>query len=67
VRGSLIYDHPGDFADTIAAVADGALSPARILQPGAGPDDAAGTFARASSASGKSWLDLTEWREARHG
>ncbi|HEX2132472.1 MAG TPA: alcohol dehydrogenase catalytic domain-containing protein [Actinophytocola sp.] len=67
VLGSLIYDHPRDFGDTIAAIAGGALSPVRILQPGAGPDDAAAAFARASSVSGKSWLDLAEWREDRHG
>lgn len=67
VRGSLIYDHPGDFGDTLTAIADGALSPARVLQPGAGPAEAADVFARASSVSGKSWLDFAEWREVRYG
>jgi 2-desacetyl-2-hydroxyethyl bacteriochlorophyllide A dehydrogenase len=67
IRGSLIYDHPHDFGDTVAAVAGGRLSPAQVLRPGAVPAEAADAFAQARSAPGKSWLDLSSWQEDRHG
>ncbi|MEU3269348.1 alcohol dehydrogenase catalytic domain-containing protein [Saccharomonospora sp. NPDC006951] len=67
IRGSLIYDHPADFGDTVAAVGEGALEPARVLQRGVLPDDAADAFAQARSVPGKSWIDLTGWQEDRHG
>ncbi|MCR3722045.1 MULTISPECIES: zinc-dependent alcohol dehydrogenase [Prauserella salsuginis group] len=67
IRGSLIYDHPGDFADTVAAVADGVIVPGEVLQRAAGPEQAAEAFAQARSAPGKSWIDLTGWQEDRHG
>ncbi|GAA1211744.1 zinc-dependent alcohol dehydrogenase [Prauserella alba] len=66
IRGSLIYDHPGDFADTIAAVADGTVVPGEVLQYAARPEQAAQAFAQARSAPGKSWIDLTGWQEDRH-
>lgn len=66
IRGSLIYDHPGDFADTIAAVADGIVAPGEVLQRAARPEQAAEAFAQARSAPGKSWIDLSGWQEDRH-
>ncbi|WP_019816020.1 zinc-dependent alcohol dehydrogenase, partial [Saccharomonospora saliphila] len=47
IRGSLIYDHPHDFRDTVDAVVRGALDPARVLRYRAGPDAAADAFAGA--------------------
>ncbi|ASR36707.1 L-iditol 2-dehydrogenase [Prauserella marina] len=67
IRGSLIYDHPADFGDTVAAVTAGTLEPARVLRQGMPPGGAADAFAQARSARGKSWIDLSGWREARHG
>lgn len=66
LRGSLIYDHPADFAGTIASVADGALSPSRVLQRAFGPEEVADAFAGARSAPGKSWIDLNPWQEGQH-
>ncbi|MBB4931588.1 alcohol dehydrogenase/L-iditol 2-dehydrogenase [Lipingzhangella halophila] len=63
VRGVLIYDHPDDFRDTVAAVASGALLPARTLQAGFAPREAATAFARARTAPGKSWINMAVWQE----
>lgn len=67
VRGSLIYDHPGDFADTVATISDDVISPARVLWDGSDPAQAADAFARARSAPGKSWINLARWQEAQDG
>jgi alcohol dehydrogenase/L-iditol 2-dehydrogenase len=61
VRGSLIYDHPADFPDTVDAIAQGRLDPARVTQPGYPPDRAAAAFAESLQLPGKAWLDLTPW------
>lgn len=61
VQGSLIYDHPGDFPDTIAAIDRGEIDPGRVAQPGITPDQAPHAFARARQIAGKAWLDLTRW------
>ncbi|MGW0828530.1 zinc-dependent alcohol dehydrogenase [Streptomyces sp. NPDC002845] len=62
VRGSLIYDHPRDFAETVAAVADGSLAPTQVLHAEASPADAADAFAQARTAPGKSWVNLATWQ-----
>jgi alcohol dehydrogenase/L-iditol 2-dehydrogenase len=61
LRGSLIYDHPADFPDTIAALARRKLDPARVVQPGFPPERAAEAFAGAFQVPGKAWLDLSAW------
>jgi alcohol dehydrogenase/L-iditol 2-dehydrogenase len=61
LRGSLIYDHPADFPDTIAALASRESDPARVVQPGFPPERAAEAFAGALEAPGKTWLDLSPW------
>lgn len=61
LRGSLIYDHPADFPDTISALARGELDPARVVQPGFPPERAHEAFAGADQVPGKPWLDLTPW------
>lgn len=61
LRGSLIYDHPADFADTIAALDRRELDPARVVHPGFAPERAAEAFAGAFSVPGKPWLDLSPW------
>lgn len=64
VRGSLIYDHPGDFADTLAAVAAGELAPEQVVRASFPPERAADAFAQARTVPGKSWIDLAVWQEA---
>lgn len=58
--GSIIYDHPQDFADTAAAIAGG-LHPEHAVQEGFRPEQAAEAFASARGVPGKSWIDLTGW------
>ena len=58
--GSIIYDHPHDFAETRDAVAAG-LRPQSAVHAGIAPADAAQAFAEARSVPGKSWIDLTRW------
>ncbi|WP_199434625.1 zinc-dependent alcohol dehydrogenase [Qaidamihabitans albus] len=65
LRGSLIYDHPGDFAGTVEAVEAGEIQPARTLRPATPPEQAGEAFARARSVPGKSWIDLARWWEDR--
>ena len=45
VRGALIYDHPGDFAATIALVAAGRLAPGRNTLPPRPLEELGATFA----------------------
>jgi threonine dehydrogenase-like Zn-dependent dehydrogenase len=61
LRGSLIYDHPVDFPDTIAALIRGELDPAPVTQPGFPPARAGPAFAGAGNVPGKPWLDLSSW------
>jgi alcohol dehydrogenase/L-iditol 2-dehydrogenase len=62
LRGSLIYDHPADFPDTIDAIAAGRLDPARVTQPGYPPGRAASAFTESADLPGKAWLDLSAWQ-----
>ncbi|WP_158848706.1 zinc-dependent alcohol dehydrogenase [Saccharothrix deserti] len=57
--GSLIYDHPADFAGTVAALEDGAVAPHRVLRPGFPLAAAPDAFAAVRSTAGKCWIDLT--------
>ncbi|TDE17816.1 alcohol dehydrogenase catalytic domain-containing protein [Actinomadura sp. 6K520] len=61
VRGSLIYDHPDDFAATVAAASGAASRLAGLLRPGVPPDQAERAFAEARTAPGKTWIDLSGW------
>ena len=61
ILGSIIYDHPRDFADTREAVDTGAIHPEQAVHAGVKPDDAATAFSEARSVPGKSWIDLTSW------
>jgi threonine dehydrogenase-like Zn-dependent dehydrogenase len=59
IRGSLIYDHPQDFAAALAAVTDRGLAPESTVQAGFPADDAAAAFAGAREVPGKSWGPVT--------
>ncbi|TDC78599.1 alcohol dehydrogenase catalytic domain-containing protein [Actinomadura sp. 7K507] len=63
VRGTLIYDHPDDFAATVAAASGVAGRLAGLLRPGVPPREAERAFAEARTAPGKSWIDLSGWGE----
>ncbi|WP_063040574.1 hypothetical protein [Nocardia pseudovaccinii] len=56
--GSLIYDHPSDFADTTALLDSGAIAPSRALQAEFALDDADRAFAAVRSTPGKCWIRL---------
>jgi alcohol dehydrogenase/L-iditol 2-dehydrogenase len=56
LRGSLTYDHPGDFAATVARVRDGAIAPGSVLTDEYPLDEAARAFESGGTAPGKTWI-----------
>jgi alcohol dehydrogenase/L-iditol 2-dehydrogenase len=60
VRGCLIYDHPGDFARTIAALAEPEYRPGRVVRARHPVADAPKAFAEAGEAAGKTWITFEE-------
>jgi alcohol dehydrogenase/L-iditol 2-dehydrogenase len=56
VRGSLTYDHPGDFQATVARVRDGAIAPGRVITDEYPLDDAQRAFESSGSVRGKTWI-----------
>ena len=53
LRGSLIYDHPDDFAATLASAVP---APERILRAGYPLDEAPEAFRAARQVPGKTWI-----------
>lgn len=58
LTGSLIYDHPVDFADTIAALEKGDLEPHRVLQARFPLDEADQAFTAVAATPGKCWISF---------
>jgi alcohol dehydrogenase/L-iditol 2-dehydrogenase len=58
VRGSLIYDHPGDFAATLGSPAT-ALRPARVLRACYPLAEAGAAFQAAREVAGKTWIRVS--------
>ena len=56
LRGSLTYDHPIDFEQVTGLVADGRLSPGRIVTDEYSLEDAQHAFEKSGSARGKTWI-----------
>jgi alcohol dehydrogenase/L-iditol 2-dehydrogenase len=56
LRGSLTYDHPADFRETIALVQDDALDLGRIVAHEYPLEDAQEAFDRSPSDPGKTWI-----------
>jgi 2-desacetyl-2-hydroxyethyl bacteriochlorophyllide A dehydrogenase len=56
IEGSLTYDHPGDFATTVAAERD--LRPGRVLRARYALKDAATAFGSARGVPGKTWIEV---------
>jgi alcohol dehydrogenase/L-iditol 2-dehydrogenase len=58
IRGSLTYDHPRDFAATVARVREGSIAPGRVLTDEVPFDEAPRAFESSGSARGKTWIRL---------
>lgn len=58
VLGSLTYDHPADFASTVALVGEGRLAPGRVVTDEYELDDAQSAFDRSATAAGKTWIRI---------
>lgn len=58
LRGSLTYDHPADFRDTVALVAGGGVRPGQIVTEEYPLDEVQSAFDRSPAASGKTWIRL---------
>jgi alcohol dehydrogenase/L-iditol 2-dehydrogenase len=56
VMGSIIYDHPGDFSDTLAFIAGNSLAPSSVIRRTFSFDDSQAALSSAVSVSGKSWI-----------
>jgi L-gulonate 5-dehydrogenase len=56
VMGSIIYDHPADFRETIAFIAGNSLSPSSIVQRTFGFAESQAALSSAVSVPGKSWI-----------
>ena len=59
IQGSLTYDHPQDFAGTVARLDDGSVRPGRVVTDEFSLDDAQRAFERAPSAPGKTWIRVS--------
>ena len=60
LRGSLTYDHPGDFEAAIAVVRDGSFAPGRIVSDAYALEDAQLAFERSGTTAGKTWIRVGE-------
>lgn len=60
LRGSLTYDHPGDFEEVTAQIAEGRFSPGRIVTDEYPLEDAQLAFGRSGSARGKTWIRVAQ-------
>ena len=56
IRGSLTYDHPGDFQSTVARVRAGLVSPGRVITDEYPLAEAQRAFETSGSAGGKTWI-----------
>jgi alcohol dehydrogenase/L-iditol 2-dehydrogenase len=59
VRGSLTYDHPNDFASSVAAISERRLVPGRIVRHAYALEEAQAAFEQGASAVGKSWIRIS--------
>jgi alcohol dehydrogenase/L-iditol 2-dehydrogenase len=63
LRGSLTYDHPRDFAESVEAIGAGRLRPGRIVSESFALAEAQAAFAGAPQAAGKTWIRVAEPEE----
>lgn len=62
LRGSLTYDHPRDFAASVALLDQGAVAPGRIVTDEYLLDGAQAAFEGFSTARGKTWIRVAPQR-----
>ena len=60
VRGSIIYDHPGDFAATLTT---DVASPGRILRACYPLEESVQAFRAARQVAGKTWIEVASGRQ----
>lgn len=58
IRGSLTYDHPGDFRVTLDLIEAGDVSPGRVVSTEFPLEDAQRAFEGSGSAPGKTWIKV---------
>lgn len=58
IAGSLIYDHPGDFAGTVEVLERGEVAPHRVLQAEFPLEKAGEAFESVRSVPGKVWIRI---------
>jgi threonine dehydrogenase-like Zn-dependent dehydrogenase len=56
VMGSIIYDHPGDFRDTLDFITENSLTPSSIIRRTFSFSDSQAALSSAVSVAGKSWV-----------
>lgn len=56
IRGSLTYDHPGDFAATVERVRSGAIRPGAVISDAYPLDEAPRAIEASRAARGKTWI-----------
>jgi L-gulonate 5-dehydrogenase len=56
VMGSIIYDHPRDFSDTLAFITGNSLAPSSIIRRTFSFGDSQAALSSAVDVSGKSWI-----------
>jgi alcohol dehydrogenase/L-iditol 2-dehydrogenase len=58
LRGSLTYDHPGDFRSTVALLDEDLVAPGQVVTDEYAFEDAHSAFERCASARGKTWIRI---------
>jgi threonine dehydrogenase-like Zn-dependent dehydrogenase len=56
VMGSIIYDHPGDFRDTLAFITANSLTPSSVIRRTFSFGDSQAALSSAVAVPGKSWI-----------
>ena len=67
LQGSLTYDHPSDFADSVSRLEDDSWRPGAVVTDEFLLDDAQHAFERAPSAPGKTWIRVAAGLPSRGG
>lgn len=63
VQGSVIYNHPGDFSQSLSELQIGRFEPAVGLREPVGPHQAVEDLGRARTFDGKMWISFTDWMQ----
>jgi alcohol dehydrogenase/L-iditol 2-dehydrogenase len=64
IRGSMIYDHPGDFTDAIAELPD--ARPGTVIEARFPLHEAQQAFADAAERAGKTWIGIHDTEGSGH-